>query len=816
MATVTSKPSSSSPASSTRPNPGARNSESKDPMRRSFSGNPFSKPSSILPNSRDFVRRSSIARESASSLRDFTDKENGKETNLNIARVRSPASALKGTKNFMSPTISAASKFTASPKKKILTERNEPVLSSVSSSDAKSQLMQDNELNPEKSSIKKKAVSFSDVKSLILEDDGFLKPEMGLNQSKIEASYDSTITELDEEALKSDLVSDSEVNLESKKNHVSSLPKNVTEENDSGVNLGSTFKISPRTSCSTLTPMLAPLDADPSMPPYDPKTNYLSPRPRFLHYRPNPRIELFHKRVGMRLEESFVSESFSDSEVSGILSDDSHRESEDVSSDETMKEGEVEAAVEEEETELTVSEPNPFSFYKPEESVQAKGVSKSKFFTSSKFIAFIFVLLFAGLSISVVKSPVTDFSVLNDLDFSNLYVLPEITEFAIVNFERLAQRYQLWAANSFSYICKLISDLRKVPKLGPLQYGNLTDLFEEYKEADAVFKQDQAVLTPIWERDVGAELSKEGDSESETDENVEEVLEEDNSPKSEEQVHQGNAEVSEYHTDPEPEEACSTPPAEGVEISEAEQSGDHNDIKPQTDQLELILEATVIQPEAEAYESQGESEKNFHAEFVSPKVENFHQSSELDIAMDNPQISAATADITTMNGSEVKFFTANMVGISMLVLLSLLAKIAFLKYAHKEKSSTPNAIPTHVQQPSKKFDYSLISVTSEHQQTEEVDMAGESCSSEMSSFKSSSYSKKGLKDSSEAQTKEKKIRKNSRRESLASSDFSMDSPSYGSFTTYEKITKKNGLDDEVVTTPVRRSSRLRNQAATSS
>lgn len=53
MATITDRPSSSSsPISSTRPNPSARNSEIKDPMRRSFTGNPFSKPPPIVPNSR--------------------------------------------------------------------------------------------------------------------------------------------------------------------------------------------------------------------------------------------------------------------------------------------------------------------------------------------------------------------------------------------------------------------------------------------------------------------------------------------------------------------------------------------------------------------------------------------------------------------------------------------------------------------------------------------------------------------------------------------------------------------------------------------
>nr|GMC48144.1 protein RALF-like 34 [Ipomoea batatas] len=54
---------------------------------------------------------------------DFAEKENER-----AAKLRSPA---KGSKNFMSPTISAASKICASPKKKVLVDRNEPGRSSI-------------------------------------------------------------------------------------------------------------------------------------------------------------------------------------------------------------------------------------------------------------------------------------------------------------------------------------------------------------------------------------------------------------------------------------------------------------------------------------------------------------------------------------------------------------------------------------------------------------------------------------------------------------------------------------------------------------
>ncbi|KAL3621470.1 hypothetical protein CASFOL_036382 [Castilleja foliolosa] len=49
-------------------------------------------------------------------------------------------------------------------------------------------------------------------------------------------------------------------------------------------------------SCSHVSyPVIAPLDADQSTCPYDPKTNYLSPRPQFLYYIPNPRLNIEKK-----------------------------------------------------------------------------------------------------------------------------------------------------------------------------------------------------------------------------------------------------------------------------------------------------------------------------------------------------------------------------------------------------------------------------------------------------------------------------------------------------------------------------------------
>ncbi|GJN23778.1 hypothetical protein PR202_gb11457 [Eleusine coracana subsp. coracana] len=47
--------------------------------------------------------------------------------------------------------------------------------------------------------------------------------------------------------------------------------------------------------------------------PYDPKTNFLSPRPQYLRYKPNPRVEQYRRSGSMRrLEDGFPSESSDD------------------------------------------------------------------------------------------------------------------------------------------------------------------------------------------------------------------------------------------------------------------------------------------------------------------------------------------------------------------------------------------------------------------------------------------------------------------------------------------------------------------------
>ncbi|KAL2339189.1 hypothetical protein Fmac_013635 [Flemingia macrophylla] len=410
------------------PNP--RNSEISNPMRRSFTGNPFSKPS-IVPNHgaktpvnspSDFSRRSCVGiRESGGSLRDFADdKENGKDQILRPAKVRSPAACVKGSKNFMSPTISAACKINESPRKKVLVERNEAV---PSPGDPKSHVRKVTFAEPLEQKKIDRIIPNSEEgpRSSLTSDD--LSGESETSETHYMNVPPISKSDID---LSLESVNDVDVNVPLVLETDIHTSTSFETEPDS-VNLDPTFKLSP-----VATPpvhfkatVVSPLDADPMMPPYDPKTNYLSPRPRFLHYKPKPRMELCSERD---LEESFMSGSFSDTEVTeDAESDGSQKETEDVSSDETVKE-------EEDHT----SEPSRArKALTPEKTAEAKEVPKPRFAVRAKAVALILLLAVAFASISVTYSPVIDQTVFED--FYKAYELSEFLELARANFDQFTQ-----------------------------------------------------------------------------------------------------------------------------------------------------------------------------------------------------------------------------------------------------------------------------------------------------------------------------------------------------------------------------------------
>ncbi|KAG6793063.1 hypothetical protein POTOM_002247 [Populus tomentosa] len=906
-----------SPIPSRPTNPNSRNSETSNPMRRSFSGSPFVKPS-IISNQRggggfnpntpvntpsDYPRRNSISRENiAVALPDHEDKENGKDQNWKSVRIRSPA---KGAKNFMSPTISAASKINASPRKKILADWNEQIRTSISFSDTKSPLMEDLYSKPNKGLNQKKEVSFDSTVTYLgdnwdskseehvdlmvdsrskddLMEDLYSKPNKGLNQKK-EVSFDSTVTYLgDNEDSKSeehvDLMVDS-----SSKDYLDLSSENLTMEKDC-VNLDPSFEISPRVSSSFPNPALAPLDADPSVPTYDPKTNYLSPRPQFLHYRPNPRIELYlnKERDGQPLEEIFASECSSETEVSEAEdshSDDSRKESDasladelkesDASSSDEVKEEEeleelllasepISISTYVEEEELLVSEPNSIST--SVEKAEEKRVPKSRFYTRRKFIALLSVLTVGFLYVSVSKSQVMDPSVLNNFTFLEPYVPPEFSEYNRQAFDVLAQKVQLWLHQSLCYTHNLINCFRGVHILGPFQYANLTVLLEDgIVDSQFVFdrsilgskvKYEEKVLESIKGAEVNINLADEEDQPRAVDENIEVVGDKkerdfNSAPDSEEFSVPESIKGAEVNINLSDEEDQPSTDDENIEVVGEKNDWDFNSAPdseefsvPESEEANLrpgsgVTETgksaqEVIEESAETAANVVELQSNMvledqsalipQAAEIQPEISNSPSQGINDISSAGIESPASEVNFEILAGSATENLRSSelvntrsaqiMVGISLIV-FSLLGT-AFI-YMKSQTPTTRNAASAVDQMlATKKLDDSPMPVAAEH-----TGIVGESsCPSEMSSF-SLSYSKKGQGGTSEAHSCERKPRKNIyRREFMASPDYSvgsMGSPSYGSFTTYEKIPSKHGNEDEEVITPVRRSSRIRNQ-----
>ena len=92
----------------------------------------------------EYARRSSLGRECGIHFQDNEQKENDSDLNhKTVLRVRPPF-ITKGTKNFMFPTISAASKINPSPRKKVLGERNESIRTSAPLSEEKFHFFSDN------------------------------------------------------------------------------------------------------------------------------------------------------------------------------------------------------------------------------------------------------------------------------------------------------------------------------------------------------------------------------------------------------------------------------------------------------------------------------------------------------------------------------------------------------------------------------------------------------------------------------------------------------------------------------------------------
>ncbi|KAD0092166.1 hypothetical protein R6Q59_020758 [Mikania micrantha] len=685
-----------------------RNSGTNSTTRSSYNGSPFARPNALInpkssnpptpantPTTTDHTKRNSINRKSMSSL--FQDgKENHKEA------LRSPAKT--GSKNFMAPTISAASKFTPSPRKKILGDKNDVTRASI-------QFLEKD----------------SDFKSVSIQ---FLDKD---SDFKYEASNLEQTTKMNGGSLESDTAQQKEYVVEdpavhevtlSSTDESSELLSGITEDCD-------TTSIRPAC-CSPITsPIIAPLDSDPHLPPYDPKKNFLSPRPQFLRYKPNPRIgNLLNKEISdeygegdvTKLEDSFnLSENSSDTEVeeqekeSG-LGDLVHESSEDL----------IEKVPEDKEFDLKVEK-----------------ATKNRFFTGSKAVSFVFLMfLVACYAVSYTDSPPMDLPIYKDVGFSEIYHESlKFAGFAKESFDGLVENLKNWSIDFVSYISYQKSQLFTTQKNSPIRFFNLT-VEQEF----------------VFHRPIGTDYNIQG-----VQEHVEEMSEE--TELMEEEVFAD----MEYDDD--------------MNLADEVVNEHPNEI--QTDDGGSVETKSNLEDRSEpTYESRPEMVVNEHPNEIQTDVGGLVETksnledgslskseptyeSRSEMAVNDHEIASDAAD--SNDGSEIMISVSTkslnkicLAGVSMVILV-----VSAIFYMKKRNSNAIKPATVRV----------ADDVTQE-----------ESCSSSVGN-------------------KHKKKTSNNKRDSLAvsSSDFSMGS-SYGSFTTLERIPIKN--KDEVMLTPIRRSSRL--------
>ncbi|XP_077233977.1 uncharacterized protein LOC143876173 [Tasmannia lanceolata] len=791
------------------------------------------------PNSpADFPRRNSISKEGIRTS--YEQKEN--EIDRNCLKPIRVSSSSKGTKNFMSPTISAASKMNRSPKKKVLAERNEAIRTSVSYSAGKFSF-----------------TSINQLESSEIEEVGS-KSQMGIDSEVL--SNNPKISNAPSEPKFGDSDVEDQLGLTSKPSVASTdlAPLDIDP---------SLPRYDPKTSPDTNPSFRDPLhDIDPSIPPYDPKTNYLSPRPQFLRYKPNRRIEIylskqkdFDSREGTRLEDSFSSENCSDTEPS----------EETQSSNPKNDFNEVEIADDEE---PRVYDPpsdtnNTQNQNSIEESIGVKQIPKSCSFARSKFVPIMLVLLVTSLSITVTDSPLLlSSSVIKDPWFTKLYEpaaqilthpyvrdqLAEVADFANANFEWLAYNFRHWSVNSFSYFSKVNSFSRGELEF---QFANLTATENDSigkEEVIAVVSQEKESMEHENEGEATHEKAKEKEFKAEEKILKEEKEEYDDKVLREEQI------LTSYAVEivPEVEEVVKIEEKGKIDSLENElQDVEVEELvkiqeKGKIDSLEIELQDVEVEglQSEEKIQKEEMEEYNTNASVeIHPQRAKVKEIQEKVITDSGTNIQPGHVEITSQDsksdtnddthdptaidtlhlGPEDKSAVENVLGISSVLLTLAVAFVAYLCLQKKEVSIPEAKIPKqHLSQKKMIVSNSVSGSSESHLHFErssfhqnwpaEVEMVGESgplemeMSSSLQKSSSSSSRQLSMKGTGEFQSNEKKLRKSSNMEFIvSSSEYSAGSPSYGSFTTYEKVHNKQGCGGDDVVTPVRRSSRIRKQ-----
>ncbi|KAI3883638.1 hypothetical protein MKX03_016320 [Papaver bracteatum] len=849
-----------SPISSSKANlNNPRTPVSNNNLRKSFSGNPLNNPS-FVRNSKSFTPTTPANTptefsQRSSLLNEY--KENEKDPNLKPVKIRSSSPI---TKHFMAPTISTVSKIAApSPRKKILGERNEPVrvsddrklsfaekIQSCSDSVSCSQV-----LPPKVSSIENLSFTENFESDLGLAAGSQLPSKtLESSMSSISDPFENPIVEI-KESLHSSVTGENQL-----KPDENSVVSCLMEENPSKNSVPELVK----PSCSSPVPVLAPLDLDPSLPPYDPKTNILSPRPLFLCYKPNPRVEAYRTK-GTKLDDIFTtSESCSD-DTNNAEETEYSVESEDVAlSEEVVSEAVVEQ----------IQEKN--------DNIVCKKMSRQRTFVRTKIVPSLLVFVVACLCFTVTDSPVYN----DDSSFEFGTSAMEMSPIDIV--------YN-WVEMSASYLSMLNFIPKGVDTMIPFNVANLTMVNNEYrtlgygemnglgsqeemetneevnqeeesflliietdeksedltdldpgmiKESVAIHEEDGIELPQHKAESVSSQISVVVDAEEKSEAkmtkeevNQEEVVEADD--KSENLADHDSEMIN---------ESVAIHEQDGIELPQQHKA---ESVSSQSSEVVVVEEKSEAKLKEEscllAARVKGKMEEfaELEPEMIEESVE-FQEKDGIDIQRDTDaadlKLTQHASESDSSQSSEIdeasphdlslgtlesvihdladKSLKQTVMQIS-LVLLTLISGAAFL-YMRSKKVSTLE--PVETLQPKKLVSSSTSTsidskrpqierFCSQNWEIEEEMVAGHSGPSGMSSDFQNSSSCKDRESERENEVQSSNGRPISRNLDVeSSSNYSAGSVSYGSFTTYEKLHNKHGYGDEVAT-PVRRSNRIR-------
>uniref|UniRef100_A0A0E0KHB5 Uncharacterized protein n=1 Tax=Oryza punctata TaxID=4537 RepID=A0A0E0KHB5_ORYPU len=721
------------------------------------------------------LRSSAVCRNASPRASWCAEKENSEQRDAAARTTPKPARPTGAAKNFMAPTISAASK--ASPRKKVLGERNEQQLYPVASSP-----------------VKPMASEAGAPRRLRLSFDGAPNTAPPAASTPVAAAAGSRHSFGGEEERRVE-------------NHPCKNHHNHEAFDDAA-------------------PAEAEQEPYQGAAPYDPKTNYLSPRPRFLHYKPNPRIDLYRQGSSggvRRLDDGFASESSEETvtttttttttmeeEVVDIVDEEQAQLSSELGDDAAVPEADAcapasgsprvrvltpEPATRSPRARVQTPEPEPRA---SSERVRPKKRSSLRF-----LVAPLALVLFMVAALICVPPP-PDSPVMPQTALSKVSDFLSVQELHPVE---LAAWLKQWSSSSLNLVTSYWESLvwaQEQEFFGPHFAANLSaaaasadegvDLYCNFVETSPALMKDTGVSAFEQDSKIQEAVSA---SDSELISEISNVEKEAIPDKGDEiddgflaeelnvEMPQGDAEM--------PEEV---PGSNGEEM--ASFSGDLEPSQPagEPEQIENIeTSSSSLEQDVQTDDSEGDRADGEEI----PEADHGMKSelgmwpSYLDKISKPAAVGAALAAVIVP------------------------AALAFLLMRKKQTQAGANAAADAPAEQAEPVVETLsgsgsseghVRVKGSQLQTpvaDETERLGGSGASMYSSSLSSGYGRR--KSAKEDESLSLSLDPVSRRDSA-----SQPTSSYGSFTTYERIpAKKRNKDDEAVTTPVRRSSRLRNQ-----